>query len=313
MGLSNGAGLCSLAAADNGETLPGTAPQTRGWLVIEQPGPYGRDALRESYLPPDLAMFLGEDLAGAGVKVVLVRRNVRPGYRGPRAETPTPVETLDRRVWWCSGDGRDGLWSLQFLDPERLRALDLTALVAGRVDEVHPAALPVSGPLLLVCTNGARDKCCAIRGRPVVTSLFADPDLADAVWECSHLGGHRFAATAIELPHGWSHGRLDAEAAARVLTYARSGRVSLQTARGRSALAPAAQAAELAVRRARAVDTIAGLDVGPDPAHDGIWLVTLGTGHRVRVRVTSVPLPERAESCGADPTAAFNLEAQVLD
>ena len=33
----------------------------------------------------------------------------------------------------------------------------------------------------------------------------------DEVWECTHLGGHRFAPTALVLPTGYSYGRLDQE------------------------------------------------------------------------------------------------------
>ncbi|HEU5385864.1 MAG TPA: sucrase ferredoxin [Streptosporangiaceae bacterium] len=49
--------------------------------------------------------------------------------------------------------------------------------------------------MALVCTNGKRDRCCAVRGRPVAAAI-ADATGWDT-WESSHLGGHRFAATAL--------------------------------------------------------------------------------------------------------------------
>ena len=50
----------------------------------------------------------------------------------------------------------------------------------------------------LVCTNGKRDACCARDGLPVARALAAlRPDEA---WECSHLGGHRFAANVALAP-----------------------------------------------------------------------------------------------------------------
>ncbi|MBV9923283.1 MAG: hypothetical protein JOY78_20875 [Pseudonocardia sp.] len=57
---------------------------------------------------------------------------------------------------------------------------------------------PVDDPLLLVCTHGRRDRCCALDGRALVRALVeaGEPD----VWECSHLSGHRFAPTALVLP-----------------------------------------------------------------------------------------------------------------
>ena len=68
-------------------------------------------------------------------------------------------------------------------------------------------------PALLVCTHAERDPCCGTDGRALVDALAAAgvPD----VWECSHLGGHRFAATALVLPTGYLYGHLDSTARSR--------------------------------------------------------------------------------------------------
>ena len=47
-------------------------------------------------------------------------------------------------------------------------------------------------PMLLVCTHGVHDTCCAVRGRPVAAALARR--WPEATWECSHVGGDRFAA-----------------------------------------------------------------------------------------------------------------------
>ena len=81
-----------------------------------------------------------------------------------------------------------------------------------------PPALPgaaAAEPVLLVCTNGRRDVCCAVRGRPV--ALEAARRRPGAVWESSHTGGHRFAPTGVLLPHGVTLARLDAALCAEVL------------------------------------------------------------------------------------------------
>jgi hypothetical protein len=55
--------------------------------------------------------------------------------------------------------------------------------------------------MVLVCTHGVRDACCAIKGRPIagaVAKALASSDVE--VLECSHLNGHRFAGTALTLP-----------------------------------------------------------------------------------------------------------------
>ncbi len=46
-------------------------------------------------------------------------------------------------------------------------------------------------PLALVCTNGKRDRCCALLGRPLAAELASSG--VEGVWEVTHLGGHRFS------------------------------------------------------------------------------------------------------------------------
>ena len=113
-----------------------------------------------------------------------------------------------------------------------------------------PGAAPCP-PVLLVCTNGRRDVCCAVRGRPV--ALDAGAAHPGRVWEASHTGGHRFAPTGILLPHGATLARLDAELAGAVVVASDADELPAAVLgprhdRGCSALAPGAQAAESHVR-----------------------------------------------------------------
>ncbi|OEV07469.1 sucrase ferredoxin, partial [Streptomyces nanshensis] len=49
---------CATASRDLAEPLAGTAATARTWLLIEQPGPWGRKALTQSRLDPDLGQAL---------------------------------------------------------------------------------------------------------------------------------------------------------------------------------------------------------------------------------------------------------------
>ncbi len=94
-------------------------------------------------------------------------------------------------------------------DPAALLDLDYDALAEGDQAAVVaslPGASPAA-PVLLVCTNGRRDVCCAVRGRPV--ALEASAHAPGRVWEASHTGGHRFAPTGVLLPFGATLARLD--------------------------------------------------------------------------------------------------------
>ena len=66
----------------------------------------------------------------------------------------------------------------------------------------------VQESLILVCTNGRHDQCCANLGRPLVRAL-RDSPWADRVWECSHIGGDRFAANVVVLPDSLYFGRVE--------------------------------------------------------------------------------------------------------
>jgi (2Fe-2S) ferredoxin len=138
-------------------------------------------------------------------------------------------------------------------DLAELASLDLAALGAG----TRPGWTPMAGPLLAVCTHGRHDACCAERGRPVAAALAAGhPDLT---WEVSHVGGDRFAANLVVLPHGLYYGAVDAESAARVVDATLAGHVVLDHLRGRSTLPMPVQAAEIALRRHLGETRLAGV------------------------------------------------------
>jgi hypothetical protein len=265
------------------EPLAGTSAVAEHWLCVEQPGPWGRDALVQSHLDGAVADELARRADEAGVRVVLIRRP------GNHADTHLP---RPRQVYFATtSPGRTRLDATTILDPKELLDLDLPGLAAGR------AAGPgfrQAAPLLLVCTNGRRDVCCALVGRPIAGTLAERHP--DSVWECTHIGGHRFAPTALTLPTGYSYGRLDAQTAAEVLAAAGAGRVVLAGNRGRSTWSRPGQAAELAVRE------LVG-EVGPDALSvSPELLVRHVDGRRWLVTVEErVATPARSESCGKAP------------
>jgi len=181
--------------------------------------------------------------------------------------------------------------------------LDWEALRAGDLDAVRrslPLLRPTRRPQLLVCTNGRRDVCCAVKGRPV--ALAAAEARPGQVWEATHTSGHRFAPTAVLLPAGTLHGRLDDAAARDLLREADEGRTVLEGSRGRSTWPPPAQAAELAVRQEHEVLALDALDlVGHEPDGEACWTTELrhsdGRSWRVVVRSQEADVL-RSESCG---------------
>ena len=65
---------------------------------------------------------------------------------------------------------------------------------------------------LFVCTHGKHDQCCAKFGQQLFDTLrksIPDTDHTVEIWESSHLGGHRFAPTVLDMPSGKMYGRLE--------------------------------------------------------------------------------------------------------
>ncbi|WP_030422948.1 sucrase ferredoxin [Streptomyces sp. NRRL F-5065] len=295
---------CSTVSQDLDEPLSGTAPSARTWLLVEQPGPWGAKALTSSHLDPVVGRALENAAKGTGVRVALIRRPGRPADRGTGA---------GRRVY-AAHTTPGGVWvrGATITDPRLLLGLDFAALGRGdrRTFDTALGGGPHTGdPLALVCTNGKRDRCCALLGRPLAAELAASG--VEGVWEVTHLGGHRFSPTMLVLPYGYVYGRITAADVREILRGAREARIVADGCRGNSAWERPGQAAELAVRSAAGVDAAEALavvrtEVVRDGAHGGGdapgWKVTVAhvDGRHWRVRVAQgTARPPRPESCGA--------------
>ncbi len=245
---------CAASSADREEPLFGTASAVSRWLLVEQAGPWGPSGFPESRLDAHIRDSLVAQARALGARPLLVRRH------GSGAEAPTD----SRSVFVV--DSRPGAERVLHRTLHGDSALDPIPLDGGwqRVD----------GPLFLVCTHGRHDTCCAMRGRPVAAALDAlDPE---RTWECSHIGGDRFASNTVVLPHGLYYGRLDGETAGRMLAATRAGQVLPEFLRGRSSISPAAQAAQhfaQAELGRLGVDDL--LPVQEEQVEPGTWRVVL--------------------------------------
>ena len=74
----------------------------------------------------------------------------------------------------------------------------------------NPETIWQDDPFFLICTNGKKDKCCAKFGLPVF-KFFESFETEVPVWECSHVGGDRFAANVVAMPYGIYYGHVAVE------------------------------------------------------------------------------------------------------
>lgn len=265
---------CSRDSAALDEPLAGTASTVRAFVLLESPGSWGENALRDSRLPGSLGLELAARCRAAGVRPLLIRRYGR---------SPATVEP---HVFAAYADP-DAPWleEATLARPDDVLELDLGALGKGWSVGLERR----EQPLFLVCTHGRQDVCCAERGRPVAAALTRTHP--EETWECSHIGGDRFAGNLVMLPTGFYYGRVDAESASKIAGGQLAGHVNLNHFRGRSGYSFGVQAAEwhlrshLGLTAVRAVTLASEARSGADC--EAVFVVAGFQRWRVRVRGSS--------------------------
>ncbi|GAA1881127.1 sucrase ferredoxin [Pseudonocardia ailaonensis] len=281
---------CSLLADVAEDSREGNAPPARQWLLIEHPGPWARLPLNSPGLDSTAMDRLKAWAEAESARIVLIRR---PGRRG--------AEQLPRQ--WIRVDSRPGREQIRtgtWSDPVSLAAA------------AHGAGTSYDDVLALVCTHGRHDACCAVRGRPLSAALAAtDPA---AVWECSHIGGCRFAPALVLLPHGLVLGGVEPGQGPAALADYRRGMVRAKDVngrgllRGRSALPRPAQAAQAYAREATGTADVNGLRVVELVSGQGDeWRVRLlDPSCEVVVRERGVHV-DRPLTCASPPSATMRV------
>jgi hypothetical protein len=283
---------CSAAALARGDELAGTATKVSSFLLVEDPGPWGEVALRDSRMPAPVARWLRDQAAATRVRILLIRR---PGRRAGSRVRVFAVRSGE----WCE--------HAELGRVDDVTSLDLAALAAGR-----SLGLQTWGePLVLVCTHGRHDVCCAERGRPLAAELAQrEPG---RVWECSHLGGDRFAGNVLVLPEGLGYGRVGVMSAAGLLGHLDRGTLDLDLLRGRCTLPMAAQYAEVQLRRE--LDEVRSDAVRPAGARrvEGLLVASFeheGTTYDVSVRtVLGAPARLTCHASGESPVPRHEIVA----
>ncbi len=215
---------CSALAEELGEPMIGSVDQRVRWLLVEDRSAWGNDAVGD---------VLGAELARAAkerrVRVLLIRRR----------EGDPASDAVRRAILVDTATREMAIRSVDDLDEHLARR-------RGRCSRRRASAHCMTDPIFLVCTNGKRDACCALRGRALMTALATDH--AERIWECTHLGGHRFAGNLVCLPDGIIYGRVSADDGPRLADAYLAGRLDPALLRGRSAWPAPAQVAEQELR-----------------------------------------------------------------
>lgn len=229
---------CSDQSLARDDAMYGTASAGHAWAMFEIAGAWGHSAFLNSdkTIAPALGRAIARRAEMAGMRVAAIRRP------GRRLEQP-------RWRWFFarSDEGEEALYHGEVSGPEQY--LDIA--LDGSDGQLS------TDPLVAVCAHGKHDQCCAVRGRGATAAIAAEyPEL---VWECSHLGGDRFAATMLILPEGLCYGRVDSADSAGLVRLYLEGRLDNRFLRGRTCLPHAVQAAQYFARAESGEDRVAAL------------------------------------------------------
>lgn len=199
--------LCSLVSLTNNEDPIGSASTLENCIVLEIPLPWANNVLESVYTPPGLG-DLAERAYKAGVNFRFIGIAPDPLYsqdglvRAFFIQKPSgPFAYYPRTEYQVPANELLPLLETLLFEPESIGCHTYEPQDTSQVRD------------LLVCTHGERDICCARFGEPAYQTLreaYASDSLR--VWRCSHIGGHKFAPTLIDLPEGRYWGHLSPEA-----------------------------------------------------------------------------------------------------
>ena len=245
------------------EPLPGTAKGGVLFIALEHQYGWSHDILDGGVFGEELTARIKDWLAERGGSLQLIRK---PGRLGQ-----IPCDGVTMYVAHCpprivapdgAGAGEGAAFSAPRLEVRTVCDVEEMLSLDVRLGRPTEGARVVNEPLLLVCTHGKRDRCCAVKGRPIAQAL--NNVHPDAVWETSHSKGHRFAPALVLLPWNYSYGRLSAVETKQMLDDASSGILHAGGCRGRGVWDARGQVAELAARGEVdewAIDAVAAVDV----------------------------------------------------
>jgi hypothetical protein len=293
--------LCSEASRARGEGVGATASRIEHWLLIEYGGYWPYEPLDAAVFAGSLREHLAAQLAGLPrSRLLLVKRSGRASRDRTRVFYGRTPER-GRSFHGLELEGHPDLLGIDF------RA----AFADGSLGE------PLDHPLLLVCTHGIRDRCCARYGQALCRGLLgaADPEW---VWQASHVGGDRFAGNLVCLPEGLYFGHLGRRDVRALLAAYLAGRIDLEHYRGRSCYPFPVQAAELEVRRESGLTAFHDLRLlrVEHPGRD-CWQVRLlaevsGREYEVDVRAELADEETYLTCRAAEPKRARRFVAQLV-
>ena len=293
-------------------------------MTCSQESRAGEEQLAGTFKPADTFFLIASKLAEyGGWQGEIAKTVARSGQLAPimrhLSQVPRAKTLFIRRP---GADGKDfyvaftnqpqpRIYHAVLADYDDLLSLDVKRLNGG-APTIQGLPMREVRELFTVCTNGRHDPCCAKHGVPFYQALVEQVG-ENKVWQTTHIGGHRMAATMIAFPQGIVYGHLDPADAEAVAINQRGGSLLTHKYRGRGAYPghqlaeeahQAACAAEAHLRDSQRLYALDALHLSEVlPADGDRYIVTFARadGQRHSLEVATELSTPRPTSCGDEP------------
>ncbi|PZO11176.1 MAG: sucrase ferredoxin [Leptolyngbya foveolarum] len=213
--------FCAIASQQIGEDLIGTAGHYQTYVLIECPLPWAAKVFDSANIPLTLRQYIKAIKAERSVQFLAINR-------GASASSASVTLMIYERTGpsgehFSADESIEGYRGYEFPLNDLTQVVDcLKAYWQGDFPRERRRGQPITQQDILICTHGVRDRCCARFGNPffrAATQSVLQGELPNVrLWKVSHIGGHRFAPTAISLPDGRYYGRLTLSALQAIVT-----------------------------------------------------------------------------------------------
>lgn len=234
--------FCSQSSVFNNEFIYGTASNFQYWVLLEYTKPWSENPIEVNRLPilvNEYLRSLTQILAKS--RVLFVKQNIKKEKNFSLFLIVSKENNIKLK---------------EFVINEYKDLLDIDIVNMLRQLEKGDSFLE-DNPIYLVCTNGKKDKCCSKFGIPIY-KMFSNT-VKKKVWQCTHIGGDRFAPNVVCFPSGIYYGQVETSEITEIVSYTSNDRIYLNKFRGRSCFGQNAQVGEFFIRRRNYLKTISDL------------------------------------------------------
>lgn len=262
--------FCSNSSIQSKDNRVGTASNYKHLLLIEYRGIFKNKAFDESEIPQNFKTLIQNFIkVKPNSKLLLIKKDGTPS-------------TKKLSLYGASN------FNYNHIEIDTYQDISIDLLNGLFVNNNETQAK--RKPLFLVCTNGTKDKCCAKFGLPIWKKF---NDINNNAWQCTHLGGDRYAPTALVLPSFSTYGHIANDDVPLIIANEENEKIYLNKIRGVALYNFYEQAADIHVRKVQNIENAKTIQIiSSEKIADNIFNVHIKnkqSNKEVQLRVEKKP------------------------